>query len=206
VKETGISGLQALAALPETLDDTMTRVDTYARFMPKQGRWQAELLVGDLVTGPEMRGALDQMAYVSGSVERIGKVVEQLPGLATNEREAVLRAVTAERNATLAAIHRERLETLAFADAQRQVITKDLAAGREALIEELRRKLVPDVETMRAHLVTDAGDRFERIANRTIALGAMVMAAFALGGVVAGALLIRFVRRPPGSGQGPPGS
>jgi hypothetical protein len=85
------------------------------------------------------------------------------------------------------------------------VITKDLAAGREALIEELRRKVVPDVETMREHLVADA-DRFERIANRAIALGAMVLAAFGLGGFAAGFFLIRFVRRPPGSGQGPLGS
>lgn len=206
VKETGISGLQALAALPETLDDAMTRVDTYSRFMPKQARWQAELLVGDLVTGPEMRGTLDELAYVSGSVERISKVVEQLPGLATSEREAMLRAVTAERIATLEAIHRERLETLAFADGQRELITKDLGAGREALIEELRKKLVPDVEAMRENLVKDAADRFELIVNRAIALGAMVLAAFGLGGFAAGFVLIHFVRRPPGRGQGPPGS
>ena len=73
VKEPGVNALQALAALPETLDDAMTRVDTYARFMPKQARWQAELLVGDLVTGPEMRGTLDHLAYLSGSVERSAK-------------------------------------------------------------------------------------------------------------------------------------
>ena len=75
------------------------------------------------------------------------------------------------------------------------MITKDLAAGREALIEELRRKVVPDVETMREHLVLDAADRFERIANRLIARVAMVLAAFGLGGFVAGLFLIRFVRR-----------
>lgn len=199
-KQGSVGGLQALAALPETLDDAMTRVDTYARFMPKQARWQAELLVGDLVTGPEGRGALDQLADVSGSVERISKVLEQLPELSTREREAVLRAVTAERNATLEAVRRERLETLAFADGQRQVITKDLTAGRQALIEELRSKIVPDVEMMREHLVKDAADRFERIANRAMALGAMALAVLGLGGFVLAFVLIRFVRRPPGSG------
>ncbi|HXJ79170.1 MAG TPA: hypothetical protein VMS64_10855 [Candidatus Methylomirabilis sp.] len=199
VKQDSVGSLQALAALPETLDDAMTRVDTYVRFTPKQARWQAELLVDDLVTGPDGRTPFDQLAEVSASVDRISKVVEQLPGLSAREREAVLHAVTAERTASLEAIRRERLETLAFVNEQRELITKDLAVGRQALIDDLRIKVVADVETMRGHLVADAADRLQRIADRSIALAAVVLAAFGLGMFVAGFVLIRFVGRPPGS-------
>ncbi|MFI5183711.1 MAG: hypothetical protein ACHQNV_04875 [Vicinamibacteria bacterium] len=196
VKQGSLNSMQAIAALPETLDDMMTRLDTYVRFIPKQARWQAELLVGDFVAGPEVRGALERQGSVSGSLDRISNVVEQLPGLAASERETLLRAVAAERQAALEGLRRERIETLAFADGQREAMTRDLAAGREALIDEVRRLVVADAEKMREHMVADAADRFEGIVNRAIARCAMVMAALGLGGFVAAFVLIRFARRP----------
>src|SRR4029077_18165122 len=68
--ESDLGALASIKALQEGLGDITARLDSYNAYLPKQARWQAELLVSDLAHNPEVGAAVSNFAAVSKALDR----------------------------------------------------------------------------------------------------------------------------------------
>ena len=50
VEQSDLGAMASIKALGESIGDLTARLDSYNAYIPKQARWQAELLLGDVTT------------------------------------------------------------------------------------------------------------------------------------------------------------
>jgi len=114
--------MQVAGALSEDLDELRKLTALYADFVPKQARWQAELLMeGALARGP-MAAALADATVAARAADRVATMTESVPQVIAHERQALQSIVAGERQQVLAELERMRLETLAAVRAEREVV------------------------------------------------------------------------------------
>ena len=105
----------AVGEVTDTIQNISERLNTYAAQMPRQLRWQAELLIAELADEhdvPGLLGAAGQAVREAVAAERRA-VLEDVNG----QRQQTLDYLTAERVAALAALRQERIEALAAVEA-----------------------------------------------------------------------------------------
>ena len=93
----------------DTLENVSERLNTYAAHLPKQARWQAELLATEMTTGLRLDRTLDDVHDLGTVARQASGVLEGIPALLDAEREIL----AAERRAVLAGVDGQRLQTLA---------------------------------------------------------------------------------------------
>ena len=141
---------ETMSLLTETRNDFAVRADLYAAYLPKQARWHAELLITQLLHGSEWREAVPELAVATASLDRISTTVEALPGLVTEERQAILEAVTQERLALLEALDQELEQTLSFVTDERLAIfEKHIAEERRLILEAITAERIAAFESLR---------------------------------------------------------
>lgn len=114
--------MQVAGALSDDLNELRKLTALYADFIPKQARWQAELLMeGALARGP-MAAALADATVAARAADRVAAMTETVPQLIAHERQALQSIVAGERQHVLAELERMRLETLAAVRAEREVV------------------------------------------------------------------------------------
>jgi hypothetical protein len=151
---TGARGLGAITSIQEDLDDLTERLDVYVAHLPKQGRWQAELLLLEVLgdTGT-LAGGIREAAPIPIQLDAVPPWVEELPDeiaaivdaehrrLETwirAERLDTLRFVTAEREAVLAAVAAERALVLDVVASEREAVFEAVSAERAAALDGIR--------------------------------------------------------------------
>jgi hypothetical protein len=105
----------AVGEVTDTIQNVSERLNTYAAQLPRQVRWQAELLVAELADerdGPGLLGAAGQAVREVLAAERRA-LLEDVNG----QRQQILDYLTAERVAALAALRQERVEALTAVEA-----------------------------------------------------------------------------------------
>jgi hypothetical protein len=113
-----------VGAVSDLLEDVSERLNAYAAHLPKQARWQAEILLTG-ITGPHsVEGVLADLREVGGAARRAQAFIDDVPNLITTERDML----AAERGAILSDINAQRLQTLQFIIAERRAL---LAAARD---------------------------------------------------------------------------
>ncbi len=117
----------AATTLEARLDDVTERLTIYAGSLPKQARWQAELLTERILSRPALVGLTD--------MPRV------LPELLADERAAVLDSLRTEREALLAAADAQRLDTLAFLRSEREAVLAAVDVQRQETLEFVRTEL-----------------------------------------------------------------
>src|SRR4029077_15963597 len=55
------SAFQAVGAVSDTIENLSERLNTYAELLPRQSRWQAELLIDEMAGDRSIEGALDDI-------------------------------------------------------------------------------------------------------------------------------------------------
>jgi hypothetical protein len=154
--------LKSIGSLTETMDDLIARFDLNSEYLPKQVRWQAQLMMIDEGLG-SISPSLEHLAYlevVAGQVDRLTPLVEALPDLVAEERVAVLEAldtelsrilrfidqqrtilmhedVRSEREAVLIAISEERIAVLEAIADERRIVLDALREERMATFQDL---------------------------------------------------------------------
>jgi hypothetical protein len=135
------SGLQAVGQIEATARDLSERLTVYFERLPKQIRWNAELVVIEV-----MRELGYQLFEDIGSIEESAKgirsFVDQTPALLSSEREAVLRAVRQDLNSTLQSVDRQRVETLDRLLAEREIILETLQIEVEKSLSAVRQERI----------------------------------------------------------------
>jgi hypothetical protein len=192
-KASDISVFQVVGDLPATVNDIAQRLDIYAAYLPKAGRWQAALMVDELSDRTEAQRAVATLESVEKLTERTNLLLspEALrSALATataevqRERVAALASVDLQRTETLAYLTSEREAAVAAVDAQRRDVMADVDRQRTALLQQL--------DALRKQSFSDA----DGIATRVILKGALAVALLLVLAAVLTVLVLRTARRP----------
>jgi hypothetical protein len=132
----GGEGLRGTAGrLLETTQDLTARLDVMTAFMPKQGRWQAELFALGALQDPAYRDALPELPALMATVRALMQQVQALPWLVARERTAVL-----------AGVRDERLGAQGFVTAERQSMVGLLQSERATVLAEVDRTVQRGVD------------------------------------------------------------
>jgi len=137
-----LGGTGTLGSMAEMAQDFQQMALVYAGQMPKEVRWQSELLIASLtdsLRSDSLLAAIDRMEVM----EETTHFLREAPGIITREREAVFREIQEERIAMLRELDRQRLTTL-------QEIMAWAHAEREAMVEEMSRVVVSEGQALGA--------------------------------------------------------
>jgi hypothetical protein len=145
----GSAGIGSLAVGIEDLAEQLT---TYLNFLPKQARWQAELLLIDMVDPSNIQEGLAAAKALAESMNQVAPTVEHLPDRLAQERKALFKALSLERTNALAAIDAQRQATLDFLRQERETIIDELRSERlaiTAILESERKALLLAIDAQR---------------------------------------------------------
>ncbi|MCI0337119.1 MAG: hypothetical protein L0226_06060 [Acidobacteria bacterium] len=145
-KESG-SPFSALRGMDERLDDLTARMTIYAAFIPKQARWQAELMLS---------GVPDELVDIQESAFKAVK----------EERIAVMDAINNQRVETLDQIQRERIAAMKDLEAISLKVTNDAAALIQPTLSHERVAAIGAIDAManRSLSVINSALKTERLA------------------------------------------
>ncbi|MFL5346397.1 MAG: chemotaxis protein [Hyalangium sp.] len=182
-----VSPLGAAAILMEDTRDIATRVDLYAASLPREARWQAELLMGQAASAPSLQSAVDDMGRTVDILDRMGGLAERVPALVARERVAVLDG-----------LDRSRLSLQEFASGERKALMTDVAHEREAVLAALhteRVEALQQIDAMGDRWVDHTFDRTDRLVDRVFRWLLALTGLLVLGGLLLTALLVWGWRR-----------
>jgi hypothetical protein len=114
----------AVGAVSDLIENLSERVNTYAEQLPKQARWQAEILITGMAGALGVEGALGVVHDVGTAARRATDLLSEVPSLLSAERDIL----AAERRAILADVNSQRVEALEYMTGERLAV---LAAARE---------------------------------------------------------------------------
>jgi hypothetical protein len=147
-----LGGMSTLGSMAEMAQDAQQMALVFASYMPKEVRWQSELLIASLTDSLRFNAllaAIDRMEVM----EETSRFLREAPGLMASERAAVFREIDDERLALLQELDRQRLTTLqeimAWARVEREAMLGEMAA----MVASEREAVFTDVEAMARGIV-----------------------------------------------------
>ncbi|MGF1464781.1 MAG: hypothetical protein ACFCGT_01490 [Sandaracinaceae bacterium] len=197
---TGQSAFGSVGSLNETATDLNGKLSILSASLPRQARWEAELLLQQL---PAMQGYDDLFATAAMLREPASDVAALLDAIESGE---LRRIVAAERQAVLDGVDLQRRDTLEALRAERAAVLAAVTEEREAVLAELDRQRLDtlrELERQSESLVDDSSEealaRFDRIADRVVyRVALLLVAALLYLGVLALFIASRFAPLRPG--------
>jgi hypothetical protein len=181
-------GLRKKAAgLLEDTRDLTARVDLYAASLPRQARWQAELVAADAMNAPALHSAMAEMARTVDILDRVGSMAANTPALVARERAAVLEALDMERRSLQDFISSERQAVMAGVGQERAAVVDALHAERVGALQQ--------VDGLARGWVDHAFDRAGHLVDRVFLWLLALVALGLVGGLVLVVLVARAWRR-----------
>jgi hypothetical protein len=203
----------SIKTLAEAMGDFTARLDSYNVYLPKQARWQAELLLTDFTHDPQISAALSDFAVLSDSAAKASSNMDQMPELVDQTRKAFKADVDAERLSaqafveeerltTLYALQQERIATIDAMHTERLATTAQIQEERKVALEELRGQEIAvtnEFEAFSGKAIQDLDTRGRGLINYFFlrALELMLLT-LVLCSLLVWAVLRRFVGWPPG--------
>ena len=167
-------GMAQLGTLTEFASDAQHMSLMLATYIPKEVRWQSELLIGALADTTRLSpllAAVDSMAVLQALTE----LLEQTPGMIAEERAALFREVSRERLAILENLERQRIATLEAAvdliNSERESALREVAA----MIATERGAITEAVRESRPAIVDGSRDVIDHIVWRVVQVGAIFL-------------------------------
>ncbi len=180
-------GFGQLGTLTEFATDAQQMSLMLATYIPKEVRWQSELLIGSLADTTRLSpvlAAVDSMAVL----QAITRLLEQTPGLIADERAALFREISRERLAILENLEGQRIATLEAAvdliNSEREGTMLEIAA----MIASERGAITEAIDGTRAALMTETRGVIDHIVWRVIQVGFVFL-------LIAGAFTLFVLRR-----------
>ena len=186
----------------DTLENMSERLNTYVAHLPKQARWQAELLAADVTKALPVERTLADVHDLGTAARRATGVLDGIPGLLDAEREIL----ATERRAVLAGVDGQRRQTLdvltEYVTAERLALVaavRDERVATVAAVHQERLETIAAVETMRKLTVDSSLVGLRDLVDYTIWRVAILVAGLMLLAAVLG---IAAVRLTSGHGKG----
>jgi hypothetical protein len=187
--ELGVSGLQAVGEIETTARDLSERLTVYFERLPKQIRWNAELVVIEVMR--EFGGQVfSDIGSIEESARGVRSFLDATPDLVRSEREAIIQAMNRELENTLESVDRQRVATLGTLQGERSIILETLQSELQWGLEAVRQERVAalaDLEALSQQMIETSTRNVESAAQRIVdrlfwrALFLLLLAAIALG-------------------------
>jgi len=181
----------AVGAVTDTLENVSQRLNTYAAQLPKQARWQAEMLVTDVTQEPEVADVLGDVHALGETARRANQLLGDVPGMVSAVDSPVRELIAGERRAVLEGVNAQRLQTLEFVTAERLATLAAIREERLAVVAALHQERVDtlqEVDAIKTRAVESAVHGLREIVDyaiwRATAMLLVLMLAGALLGVV----------------------
>jgi len=170
------------------LGDITARLDSYNAYLPKQARWQAELLVSDLTHDPQISSAASNFAVLTKALDKTSNDLDRMPEMANaarnialadveNQRLSTQAFVTQERVQVIEALAQQRIAAMADLDRERVAATADLSKERQVVLDAIHEEEIAamaDLNTLSQQTLNDLDKRSRRLLDyffwRVIAL------------------------------------
>jgi hypothetical protein len=180
-----------VGAVSDTLENLSQRLNTYAVQLPRQARWQAELLVAEMEHEPVVASALGDVHALGTAARTANELLGEGPDALAAEGSPFRRALAAERGAVLQGVNAQRLETLEYVTAERVAILAAVREERLALVAALRQErleTLTEVDAIKSRAIDTAVAGLRGIVDyalvRLAALAIILMVSAAALGVV----------------------
>ena len=132
------SAFAAVGQMKDTVEDLSVRLNSFAALLPKQARWQMELVGERAMGSEEVIRALADLTAMAELAARSQAILDDIPGTVRMASGGASEMLDSQREAILEAIERQRLETLEFATEQRDVLVASLRQERLETVDVLR--------------------------------------------------------------------
>jgi hypothetical protein len=190
---------EAVGDMTATLDDISARLDIYAAYLPKAGRWQAELLFDDIRDRDEAQLTLATIASARKALDRMNELLG--PDAIHDATSYAVAAFHTERVQTMAEIIKMRDESFSYLTGERQVALAAVDNERTKLLADIDRERTESLKQM-DELSRQTFANIERVANRiilraTVALGILLFLTALLAVAVARGAMRRERASPP---------
>jgi hypothetical protein len=165
LKEPTRDMLDVVADVSDNLEEMQRLSAIYAGFLPKQARWQAELLLLAAQEDPGLLAEpLHNLGLASQAMDRLAATSETVPQLVERERHALHEIVRAERTETMAQIDQMRTATVADLGRERAAVLQSFQDERRAFNRDLEATAARSIERIDA-LIDRRGTEFRQIAE-----------------------------------------
>jgi hypothetical protein len=167
IGDQAMDAIQTVGTLAIGVEELADRFAAHMDLLTKQARWQAELLVAETASRPDIEGGLAMIAELTDSINRFAPIAEQSAELIAREREALFENLRQERIDVLSNIERQRMETMSFLIGERSTIVHDLKSERRTITDILqleREAILRSIEAQRMATLTE----FESVGNRIL--------------------------------------
>ncbi len=124
----------------DTLADLSLRLGSYSTLLPKEIRWQGELLAGEVAGRENLRSTLEDLDDVGRVARRADAVLADVPGTVRAASGPLGELMDQQRSALLAAIEQQRVAISAYVASERQAIADTIRQERQAAFESLGRE------------------------------------------------------------------
>jgi len=173
--------------------DLSQQMSAYANYLPKQARWQTELLLEGLTATEKVDQALSEFVRVSRDIDRLTSLAEAASNTVAKERAIILKALSRDldralvvldnqRRATLEVLEKERLAVMNDVKTERAAMSADITAERIAVLKEIerqRQETLAKLEAIGKRLLDDALDnsneKIDHFFIRTLQVGALLV-------------------------------
>lgn len=173
--------------------DLSQQMSAYADYLPKQARWQTELLLESLTASEKIDQALSEFVRVSQDIDRLTALAETAPDTVAKERAIILKALArdldralavldTQRRATLEVLEKERLAVMEDVKTERAGMSADITAERIAVLKEIerqRKETLAKLEAIGKRLLDDALEdsnaKIDHFFIRTLQVGGLLV-------------------------------
>jgi hypothetical protein len=129
---------EAIASLRNNVEELRKLSMIYAEHLPKQARWEAELLLADASRITTVQRPIQDFTVAAQSIARVAHTVERMPEMIERERHALHEVVREERLDTLREVDRMRQATMSQLEDERALVLNKLREERTVVLDTLR--------------------------------------------------------------------
>ena len=127
-----------LGLVSDTIANLSERLNAYAAQLPKQARWQAELLVSEFASEHAVEGTLDDIRTVVATARTANDLLSGVPDFFRDTGSFIRDTAATERRAALGEVDRQRARTLEYLTSEREAVLAALREERIAVVSALR--------------------------------------------------------------------
>jgi hypothetical protein len=173
-------GLGGVAQMSQSVAAINDRLEVYTESLPKQIRWQTEMVLEDYVRKEQIPRLMNSVASIDSSAISIAGFLGGVEDIIARERALVLEEVNRSLEGAYAVIDQERAAVIEDVDRQREII-------------------LADVSVLASEKLDHATGNVNELVDRIFAKLVVLLAGFVISILVVGAILIvlaRLLRRP----------
>lgn len=134
--------LGVVGDIDQQLDQIQRLSSMYAEFIPKQARWNGELMILETLQSNTVITSLQNMSLAANGVAVIADTTQAIPNLIERERNILHDAITDERLATMQAIDQMRSETLNSFQEERIAVMEQVQSERATVLQAMQEQRI----------------------------------------------------------------